>query len=94
MDDSKSVDSSIAVDDLFENLKSLSFGNGAAGLDDLAEVTALAKLGDYAGVAFGWEDLVHFDHVLEVAEQTQNLDLVVQKGFVNVSFHVFHVDEF
>ena len=52
MDDSKSVDSSIAVDDLFENLKSLSFGNGAAGLDDLAEVTALAKLGDYAGVAF------------------------------------------
>ena len=53
MDDSKSVDSSIAVDDLFENLKSLSFGNGAAGLDDLAEVTALAKLGDYAGVAFG-----------------------------------------
>ena len=37
---------------------------------------------------------MHFDHVLEVAEQTQNLDLVVQKGFVNVSFHVFHVDEF
>ena len=53
MDDSKSVDSSIAVDDLFENLKSLSFGNGAAGLDDLAEVTALAKLGDYACVACG-----------------------------------------
>jgi hypothetical protein len=45
-------------------------------------------------VAFGREDLVDFDDVLEIAKQTQNLDFVVEKSFVHVSFHVLHVDEF
>ncbi len=94
MDDSESVDSSIAVDDLFEDFESLSFRNVPPSFDHLAEVASVAKLSDYAGVAFGREDLVDFDDVLEIAKQTQNLDFVVEKSFVHVSFHVLHVDEF
>ena len=40
------------------------------------------------------DDLVEFDDVLKIAEHTQDFDLVIKKGLMDLPFHVFHVDEF
>jgi len=75
---SKSVDSSIAIDDLFKYLECLLFRDASTRLNDFAEITSITKFGHYACVGLGRDNLMHFYHVLEIAEQTQYLYLVVE----------------
>ena len=58
MHDTKFIDASISVDDLFEDRNCFPFWDGSAGFDHFAEVSALAEFGDDAGVGFEREDLV------------------------------------
>ena len=43
---------------------------------------------------FEGDDLVKFDDVLEVAEEPEDFHLVIEEGFMDISFDIFHVDEF
>jgi len=67
MYNSESVDSSIAIDDLFKYLECLLFWYASTRLNDFAKITSIAKLGNYAGVGVCGDNFMHFYHVLEVA---------------------------
>lgn len=94
MDDAKFIDSSVTIDDLFKNTNSLFLGDGLAHFDHFGKVAPVTELGDNACVWLHGDDLVEFDDVLDVAEQSKDFHFVVEKGFVDFSLDVFHVDEF
>ena len=50
MDDAKLIDSSISIDDLFENIDCLFFGDCFPHLDHFGKVAPIAELGDDAGM--------------------------------------------
>ena len=78
MHDTESVNSSISIDDFFQNANCLSFWNGLASLYHFGEVSAITELGDDAGMGFEGDDLVKFDYVLEVTKESEYFHLVIE----------------
>ena len=50
MDNTESIDSSISIDDFFQNIDWLSLRDGLASFDHFGEVTSITKLSDNAGM--------------------------------------------
>ena len=93
VDDAVAIDLLIAIDDLREDIERLLLGDGPTLLDEFAEVSAVAELGDDAGVGLERDDFVEPDDVLEVVEHSQDVDFVGEKSLMHLALDVLHIDQ-
>ena len=94
MDYAEFIDSSISIDDLFKNADCLFFRNDFSQFDHFSEVSSITELGDDASMRYEGYDLVEFDDVLDVGEQSKDFHFVVEERLVYLTFDIFHIDEF
>ena len=78
MDNTESINSSISVDNFFKDAKGFSFWYNFSGFDHFAKITAIADLGDDAGVWLKGDDFVQFNDILQIAEHSKNLHLIIE----------------
>ena len=78
MNNPKSVDTSISIDDFFEDADWLSFRNCFASFDHFGKISTITKLGDDTCVGFKRNDLVEFYYVLEVTKESKDFHLVIK----------------
>lgn len=93
VDDAEAVNATITVDDLREYADGLALGHLLMFLDEAGQVSAVAELGDDAGVGLEGDDFVELDDVLEVVEDLEDVDFVAEEGLVDLALDVLHVDE-
>ena len=93
MYDAKSIHSSIAIDDFFENLNSLFLRDGFSVFDDFGKISSITEFSDDTGVWLERYDLVEFDYILQVAEEPEYFHFIVEKSFMYLSFDILHVDQ-
>lgn len=95
MDYSIAADLLITIDNLFEDVDGLGFGQAASFQSDgAAEITSVAELSDDVGIVFGGEYVKDFDDIGGPLEGFEHIDLGVEQSLVDISLEEPHVDHF
>lgn len=87
------TDALVSVYDLLENQRSLILRQLFATFDGFGQISSFTVLSHDAGVCLEGNDLMYSDDVGSVAQQSQYLDLIIEKCLVHFSLHVLGVDE-
>lgn len=92
MNDVVIVDWLVPVDDLLEHWQGLRLWKSFLAFDGLGQVL-VAKFSDYVDVVLGVVDVEQLNDVFLIPQLLQDVDFVIKKLFVQISFDKLEIDQ-